>query len=890
MKVIFKINYHTSWGEELCITGSSPVLGNWNEALAVIMQHLGDGWWQACLEIPANEDTITYRYMVRSACKTIQESKITVHTITLDSLQNTLLCIDAWQINDQKVIHETSAFTSCWSSRYAESTTQEKPQQRVTLRIYAPTVYANEHVVLVGNQPCLGSWIAPKGIALDGSKHPIWECTIDKSMLSEEISYKFLITDGSNPPRWEMGVNRTLQIVNDADMIVSDLEFREDNSNPWRCVGTSIPLFSLRSTQSFGVGDFNDLKLFVDWTAQTKQKIVQLLPINDTIQTHTWKDSYPYSAVSIYAIHPMYLSFSMLPALEDKALQKKLKAAQKKLNSNDAVDYEQIVKWKLTYITALYNQNGTETIKEKSFKAFFKENKAWLVPYAAYSFLRDKYKTPLFEYWDKYATYKKTVIEKLCSKSGEAFETAQLNYYIQYLLHEQFKEVSQYARKKGIVLKGDLPIGVSRTGVEAWTEPSYFNMNSQAGAPPDDFSAFGQNWHFPTYNWDVMQADGFAWWKRRFQNLSLFFDAFRIDHILGFFRIWEIPMDYVEGLCGHFTPAMPLCKEEIEDYGFTFNPKKMITPAIHQTNIEQLFGSYTSIAKKQYLLEQSNGCYILHPYCDTQRKIETLFVNQDDAQSNQLRKGLYAIANEVLFVVEPTQPMCYHPRIAAYQSFAYQALETKERESFDRLYNDFFFHRHTEFWKKKALEKLIPLIQSTEMLVCGEDLGMIPHSVPLVMEQLDVLSLEIERMPKQEHVEFTDLKALPYLSVCTTSTHDMSPIRCWWKEDLDKTQRYYNQVLQHAGEAPLECTEDLCQKIIVNHLNTNSMLAIIPLQDWLAIDKEIKHPNCEAERINIPAHANHYWQYRMHINIEDLCKAEELNTTITRLINLSNRW
>ena len=890
MKITFKINYNTSWGEELYITGSSSALGNWDKALAVAMLYISDGWWQVCLNIPAGQDTIAYRYMVRSSHNILCESEVTAHTVTLDSQQKTLLCIDAWQCNYQKVIHETSAFTSCWSAITTTTTDHEKPQERLTLRIYAPTVYANEQVVLVGNQTCLGGWIPSMGVVLDGSEHPIWECTIDKSMLSREITYKFLITDGSNPARWEVGPNRTLQIVSDVDMVVSNLEFREDDTITWRCAGTAVPLFSLRSTQSFGVGDFHDLKLFVDWAAQTKQKIVQLLPINDTIQTHTWKDSYPYSAVSIYAIHPMYLSLSTLPPLENKAEQKRFKNIQDALNSKDVVDYEQVVKHKIAYITALYHQNGAETVKDKAYKAFYKTNKAWLIPYAAYSFLRDQHQTLQFECWGKYATYKKTVVEKLCSKSGDAYETAQLSYYIQYLLHEQFKEVSQYARKKRVVLKGDLPIGVSRTGVEAWTEPSYFNMNSQAGAPPDAFSTSGQNWHFPTYNWEAMQADGFAWWKRRFENLSLFFDAFRIDHLLGFFRIWEIPLDYVEGLCGHFTPAMPLTKEEIEGYGLVFDAKKMTTPHIHKRDVDQLFGTYTTIAIEQYLLEQPGGYYILHPYCDTQRKVEALLANQSDAQSNELRKGLYALANEVLFVVEPTQTTLYHPRIAAYQSFVYKGLEPKEREAFDSLYNEFFFHRHTDFWKEQALEKLIPLIQSTQMLVCGEDLGMIPHSVPIVMEQLDILSLEIERMPKQENVEFTNLNALPYLSVCTTSTHDMSPIRCWWKEDFDKTQRYYNQVLHHRGEAPLECTEDICQKIIVNHLNTNSMLAIIPLQDWLSIDNDAKRCDCEAERINIPANSNHYWQYRMHINIEELCKAERLNESIIQLINLSNRW
>jgi 4-alpha-glucanotransferase len=472
---------------------------------------------------------------------------------------------------------------------------------------------------------------------------------------------------------------------------------------------------------------------------------------------------------------------------------------------------------------------------------------------------------------------------------GKAYPEISFLYFLQYILHTQFKGVSDYARKNGIVLKGDLPIGVNRTSVEAWMEPKYFNMNGQAGAPPDDFSVNGQNWGFPTYNWDTMEKDNFSWWRKRFGKLEDYFDCFRIDHILGFFRIWEVPLDYVQGLCGHFNPALPLTPNEIEQYGLGFDEARLTTPHINREFLPELFGDRTEEVIGTFLAQSSSRHFVLKPYCDTQRKVEALFAGKTDEVSLRIKKGLFAIANEVLFLRDPREPDKFHPRISASQSYLYRELSASDRYAFDQLYWNFFYHRHNEFWKAQAFNRLTPLVGSTDMLVCGEDLGMIPESVPDVMNKLQIFSLEIERMPKTPQREFSDLYNLPYHSVCTTSTHDMTPLRSWWKEDRAKIQRYYNNVLGHTGDAPEECTADLATQIVSNHLATTSMLTIIPMQDWFAMDDSVKRKDYEAERINVPSDSNHYWRYRMHITLEKLIEADSLNNKITELIKGSGR-
>jgi 4-alpha-glucanotransferase len=370
--------------------------------------------------------------------------------------------------------------------------------------------------------------------------------------------------------------------------------------------------------------------------------------------------------------------------------------------------------------------------------------------------------------------------------------------------------------------------------------------------------------------------------------MNYYFDCFRIDHILGFFRIWEIPLEYIEGLCGHFRPALPLSSEELGKYGIIFD-ERWTKPCIHIRFLPDNFGETTDNELYGYLRHIDSEHLTLNEFCSTQRKIKKLFEGNNNRKAQIIRNGLMRIANETLFIEDPYNAKCYHPRISAYKSYVYRELSNENRLAFDRIYHDFYFLRHNHFWKETALKRLTPLINSTDMLVCGEDLGMIPASVHEVMNKLQVFTLEIERMPKTLHTEFTNLTMLPYHSVCTTSTHDINPLRAWWKEDKEKTQRYYNNILQREGNAPDECSPEIAKQIIRNHLQSPAMLTVIPLQDWFAVDEQIKRRDADTERINIPADPNNYWRYRMHITLETLLRATRFNTKIRNLITECER-
>lgn len=893
MKVTFNINFHTVWGQKLCVVGSIPELGSWEPALAKEMSYKGDGNWQLELEVTSPVKDIEYRYFLSVNDKQIFEEWEKNHQVFFIGQADQYTLYDYWQVRPANLAFYSSAFTKSLFAHPCNTHERVvKSGKRLTIKISVPRVEKNQRVAITGNQDCLGNWHPDKALILSCDTFPVWHIDLDAGEISYPLEYKFLICDDQQQPLyWEEDENRVLNLPSQQvgeTVIVSGLYFR-DNLPLWRCAGSVIPVFSLRSEKSFGVGDLGDLRMLVDWARKTCQRIIQVLPMNDTTTTHTRTDSYPYSAISIYALHPMYISLPDLGELADPEKAAFFARKQAELNGLDAVDYEQTVRYKLEYCREYFRQEGEAILSTSEYREFFAQNESWLMPYAAYCYLRDMYRTSDFTQWKENSVFDKNTIRELCSVGGKAYPEISFLYFLQYVLHTQFKGVSDYARKNGIVLKGDLPIGVNRTSVEAWMEPKYFNMNGQAGAPPDDFSVNGQNWGFPTYNWDMMEKDNFSWWKKRFRKLEDYFDSFRIDHILGFFRIWEVPSEYVQGLCGHFNPALPLTPNEIEQYGLDFNEARLTTPHINREFLPELFGDQTEEVIGAFLAQSSSRHFVLKPFCDTQRKVEALFAGKTDEASLRIKKGLFAIANEVLFLRDPREPDKFHPRISASQSYLYRELSASDQYAFDQLYWNFFYHRHNEFWEAQAFNRLTPLVGSTNMLVCGEDLGMIPESVPDVMNKLQIFSLEIERMPKTPQREFSDLYNLPYHSVCTTSTHDMTPLRSWWKEDRAKIQRYYNNVLGYAGDAPEECTADLATQIVSNHLATASMLAIIPIQDWFAMDDSIKRKDYEAERINVPSDSNHYWRYRMHITLEKLIEADCLNNKITELIRNSGR-
>ena len=879
MRLNFLIEYKAAWGQELCVHILTP------KALTVPLTCSAEKLWRGHVDLnDAAFSFIEYIYEVKVKNRVIRSEALRFsHKLSLNTNDEEAFVIDSWR----NKLNDSFLYTDAFTQKNAELSC---PTLKESLNIRALcNLKENSSLFITGSCDTLGNWDPQKGLRLIEVKPNFFTISLNKKDLPQSFEYKFAaINHDTGEIFWEIGSNRIGSFHN-----ANFSEYPQECTVKFypfspKLAGTAVPVFSLKSEGSFGVGDFGDLKLFVDWAIKTGQKLVQILPINDTTITKTWTDSYPYNSISIYAFHPMYIDLRQAGKLSDKKLNAKFQKLQVKLNSLERIDYEAVNKAKLEYLHLLYEEQGDKVLASSSFKEFFKLNKSWLIPYAAFSFFRDKYATADFSTWPE-AVYDQDAIAALCAENSPNYKKIAFYFYLQYLLHVQLKAVSVYAKDHGIILKGDIPIGISRSSVEAWVEPFYFNMESQAGAPPDPFSADGQNWGFPTYNWDAMAQDGYAWWLKRFKKMSEYFGAYRIDHILGFFRIWDIPSHCVRGLLGNFVPSLPFSVNEIESYGLKFQYDFMTRPFINEELIDRLFGKDAKFVKETFLCHLHHDIFGLKEEFLTERQVKAYFNGKNDERSVKIRNGLYSLISDVLFIPDREHPNLYHPRIGVLDDYIFSRLQPFEKEAFTRLYNDYFYKRHNQFWYDEAMKKLPALINSTPMLTCGEDLGMVPDCVPWVMRDLDILSLEIERMPKDPGNLFNNTDKYPQLSVCTTGTHDMTTLRGWWKEDPSLTQIYFNNVLGHEGKAPQKLSGKLCEEIVLKHLQSPSLLCVLPLQDWLGVDEKLRAPDVLDERINVPAIPRYYWRYRMHLTLEQLLSSKEFNNRISALISASGR-
>lgn len=889
MLVSFSVNYRASWGESIwlniCEAGGEPRL---------YMMSCQDGErWVIDLELPDSTAHIEYLYELRHEEHLVSRGWGRRQHLDLSKSFSKYTLRDTWQNSPEDKTLFSSPFTQIFFRREQQHELRTKPKfrQAITIRIYAPAVRPNQELCIIGSSEALGGWDLRKALPMDGTAFPEWSITLDadKTMTTGD-QYKFVVMQQGLALEWEEGENRIWKrsaFEPKEHRVYSGLHFRGGRCH-WHGAGVAIPVFSLRSKSSYGIGDFTDIARMADWAATTGQRVIQILPINDTTKEFTWHDSYPYESISIFALHPLYLSLRAMGELKDGELMAEIAAEGKRLNKLPKMDYEAVGKLKWRFFKSIYKQDGHRTLSSKAFREFYAANKDWLTPYAAFCYLRDCNGTADFTKWGKNRAYSIRQVSRIVSPSFEEWDKVAIYLFLQYHLDRQLREAVEHCHSRGIALKGDIPIGVSRKSVEAWSEPHLFNLDSQAGAPPDDFAIQGQNWGFPTYNWEVMARDGFAWWRRRFEKMANYFDLYRIDHILGFFRIWEIPTHSVQGLLGHFSPSLPLSYDELTAQGLPMDRDRMLKPFIRKEFLKEIFGHYADDALK-YLEDKGAGIYDLKEKYDTQRKVEKHFEGRDDEQSATLRQGLYTLANEVLFIEDHNHPGGFHPRIAAQLTKSYLWLDDGSKERFNRIYDHYYYQRHNDFWRAGAMEKLPALIDSTNMLCCAEDLGMVPDCVGSVMHQLSIITLEIQRMPKERNCLFGDTNHYPYLSVSTTSSHDISTIRGWWEEDRATTQRYYNDVMHWYGDAPSTASGQICQEIVGNHLLAPSILTILPLQDWMAIDEQIRLDDVDAERINIPSSPRHYWQYRMHLTIEDLMDAYEFNNLVREMVTSCGR-
>lgn len=917
MKLRFKINYHTQWGQKLYVCGDIPALGDGKEGNAVEMYPTVNGDWEVEVLSKHKRSMLSYKYLLKDDHNqvTIWEHGPWREVSWEEKKYQEVRLEDCWRSSrDMGFTLMTDAFAGVlFDAPVGElkAAVEAKPSKKKAAKeqpsefrfqVMAPRITADYEVRLMGSVPELGGWNAQQSVAMTHLGGGLWQTSVLFKQSDAHVKYKFAIFHKKSGKQHSMETGDDRHLFTGANQKQDVLHviaagFYRYAEASWKGSGVAIPVFSIRTGQSAGVGEFSDIKPMADWAASVGMKMLQILPVNDTIATYSWIDSYPYAAVSVYALHPIYMNVEAVGALASPDQMQLFKAEKQRLNALPEVDYEGVMKLKMDYLLSIFLEKKASFGKSAKAKQFMKDQGEWLKPYAVFSFLRDKFRTPDFSTWGEYAECTPETVDAFFNKKHKDHDAVQFYVFLQYHLHEQLLDASKYARKKGVILKGDIPIGIYRHSADAWSEPRLYNMNGQAGAPPDDFAVNGQNWGFPTYNWDEMAKDGYKWWRSRMQHMAQYFQTYRIDHILGFFRIWEIPLHSVQGLLGQFRPSLPVHIDEIYGRGIHFDYDRYCKPYIREHILQELFGKDVDYVKKNFLQEQWAGIFQFREEFDTQLKIKnfmdarTAQEKQDQARMENVQEGLYALHNEVLFVeaLGDASGQYFVPRVTMHLSRSYKELPDQERRALWDLYVDYFFRRQEELWRSEAMKKLPAIKESTNMLVCGEDLGMVPDCVPGVMSDLNILSLEIQRMPKNPRIEFGHPADYPYMAVISTSTHDMAPVRKWWEEDREKIQKFYNNILGMWGEAPAYCEPWIAKAILDQHMYAPSMWAVFPLQDLMAISPSVRRDNPMDEQINVPAIKHHYWKYRMHLTVEEMMQKTDFSKELSDVIVRSGR-
>lgn len=890
--IILNISYHAEEGCAMQAVCKS-VGGALEQEFTVDMCNAGGDVWSASFELPSDVSFLNYGYrLVRSGKTARNEWAVTPHKLALNCVNNSYYVSDMWL--DSPVGNYTQTNLFRFFSKQAsvpEELSVNWYNRSLTITLYAMGVGEGESLCVCGDVSQLGCWQPDAAPQLQQVEPNLWSVTIDAEELAGNcIQLKFIKKDTEGNVLWEEGENRymTLPACESSLACSFTLPHVVFPSKDIRLAGTVIPLFSIRSQKGWGVGDFGGIRLMAEWLRATGQNILQLLPLNDTTIFGSDDDSYPYNCVSVYALNPIYMDMSALPRLGSEKSNKYYEVHRMKLNEAPAVNYSLVYALKMKYLRDLFAEQGHEMLVDEGYRAFVEEQKQWLRPYAMFRFLTARLHSCIWD-WGKYRYCDENTESMLLAEYPEAAREIDFYSLVQYILYKQLSDAHNYANSIGIALKGDIPIGVAPNGVDVWCEREQFNLEVSAGAPPDMFAADGQNWGFPTYNWDVMAQDGYAWWRRRLQYMSRFFDAYRIDHVLGFFRIWEIPHTAISGLSGSFSPNKPYTKDELLTEGFELG-ECHLRPYITKERLAELFPRRVKYVVDRFFDLLPDGTYAFKEHINSASALAyEIYDKCSKAFPEDMKKALLRLFGSVLFIHDLKEEQSFVPRILGSDTEAYTQLSQPQRIAYNRIYEDYFYNRHTMHWFEEGMRKLAPVLQSTTMTACGEDLGMIPACVPWVMKNLQILSLEIQRMPKLYGETFARPECYPYLSVATPSTHDMSTLRGWWREDKALSAQFYNRVLGFDGEAPEEMSGLVARAIIAQHLHSPAAFALFAWQDLMAMDERLRLDDPDAERINVPSNRNHMWNYRMHISVEDMMNERAFNDALLAMITDAGR-
>jgi 4-alpha-glucanotransferase len=640
--------------------------------------------------------------------------------------------------------------------------------------------------------------------------------------------------------------------------------------------GISVPVAALRSGLSCGAGEFADLVPLGRWCVEAGLDFIQLLPVNDT-----GGNSSPYSAISAFALHPLYLRLQDMPGAAPFAGEIDRFRAESDARARVAsgrLAYRATLEFKRSIVQRVCEANAPAIGKDEAFRGW-REANPWVIAYAVFAALQRRNLDAPWSAWPEMSDPSPAQIGAWWdAHPGECLPQA----WAQYLLESQLSAASRELSALGISLKGDLPILMTTESADVWDQREYFDLTARAGAPPDMFSPDGQNWGFPVYDWDRLGNDDYRWWKDRLRQAGKFFQAFRIDHVLGFFRIWRIPRGETTGLTGRFSPSSGLAASDLESLGFDRGRLRWLSvPHISGMELLRDLGPEAARVAAAYLVRiGSEDLFNLKPEIDGEAAIHAL------AEPAEVKRALLAWHTDRTLIDDGEFfPAWYMERTKGFQS-----LSEPEKSRLRGLVRD--RRRESEAaWEQRGAMLLSALQGATDMLVCAEDLGDVPPCVPRVLDRLGILGLRIVRWSRAYEAATPGTQAAfvppthyPRLSVCTPSVHDTTTIRGWWEEDAGERELFFRSI-GGPGPCPARMTPDLLERILVHCLDAASLLCMFQLQELLDLDEASWATDPAADRINVPGTVNEVnWTWRMPLALEDLASRSAFTGRIRSLV------
>jgi 4-alpha-glucanotransferase len=634
----------------------------------------------------------------------------------------------------------------------------------------------------------------------------------------------------------------------------------------------------LRTQEDCGVGEFADLPALARWCVETGLEVIQVLPVNDTGENNS-----PYSALSASALHPLYLRLQDLPGAGPHAaeLQNFRQAARnQEMQSGGHFSHRDILSFKLDFAQRLFVEQQPAVSMDPAFKEWLADN-PWITAYSVFTALKREHGGAPWTSWGAMADPAEEGIRQWWDDhEKECLCIA----WIQQQLEMQLSRASHAVQDLGVYLKGDVPILMSRESADVWALRRYFDLDFSAGAPPDMFSPNGQNWGFPVYDWDSLGENDYRWWKDRLLQVGKFFHALRIDHVLGFFRIWQIPRSELTGLLGRFSPYVGLTEKDFRKIGFDEGRLRWLTlPHITGEELGATLGNDASRVSQTYLSRIGvENMYNILAVFDSENAIQAL------SEPPEVKNFLLKRHADRAFLKDGSG--IYFPSWYIDGTKSFLSLSEAEKSALRGLLSA--RRKESEgVWEKRGRKLLSMLRDATDMLVCAEDLGDVPDCVPKVLNDLGILGLRILRWSREYKkakpgvvATFIPPARYPRLSVCTPSVHDTSTLRGWWEEDASDREAFYRS-LGATGPCPDQMTTGLHQRIIAYCLGAASLLCMFQMQDILDLDSETWSADPRADRINIPGTiSDQNWTWRMPFGIEDLSRRNSLRQRVRTLV------